>query len=114
MGQHTDRHPDNSFDLVTCVVSIDYLIHPLEILKEIGRVLKPGVGTRALFKIPVRALRLWEGCVAGVDQVSVASVQAPRIGAGLARAGCFLALPPGRRQHRTLDPLRSVQFTSTM
>jgi len=33
---------DSSFDFVTCVVSIDYLIRPLEVFSEIRRVLKPG------------------------------------------------------------------------
>jgi len=33
---------DASFDKVTCVVSVDYLNKPLEIFKEIGRVLRPG------------------------------------------------------------------------
>mmetsp|Transcript_15374 Transcript_15374/g.18705 ORF Transcript_15374/g.18705 Transcript_15374/m.18705 type:complete len:330 (+) Transcript_15374:87-1076(+) len=35
-------YEDKSFDVVTCVVSIDYLIHPIEVLKEVNRVLKPG------------------------------------------------------------------------
>lgn len=35
-------YEDESFDVVTCVVSIDYLIHPIEVLKEAHRVLKPG------------------------------------------------------------------------
>ena len=34
--------PDNSFDVVTCVVSVDYLIKPLEIFQEVSRVLRPG------------------------------------------------------------------------
>ena len=33
---------DNSFDKVTCVVSVDYLNKPKEIFQEIGRVLRPG------------------------------------------------------------------------
>lgn len=33
---------DESFDKVTCVVSIDYLTNPLAVCKEIGRVLRPG------------------------------------------------------------------------
>jgi len=33
---------DSSFDKVTCVVSVDYLNKPLQIFKEIGRVLRPG------------------------------------------------------------------------
>ena len=34
--------PDNSFDVVTNAVSVDYLSQPLEVFKEILRVLKPG------------------------------------------------------------------------
>lgn len=33
---------DASFDKVTCVVSVDYLNKPLQVFKEIGRVLRPG------------------------------------------------------------------------
>ena len=33
---------DETFDVVTCVVSIDYLIQPLQVLNEVHRVLKPG------------------------------------------------------------------------
>ncbi|CAN0421001.1 unnamed protein product, partial [Ectocarpus sp. 13 AM-2016] len=33
---------DNSFDVVTCVVSVDYLNKPLEVFNEIRRVLRPG------------------------------------------------------------------------
>ncbi|CAN0521084.1 unnamed protein product [Ectocarpus sp. 8 AP-2014] len=33
---------DNSFDVVTCVVSVDYLNKPLEVFNEIQRVLRPG------------------------------------------------------------------------
>ena len=35
-------YEDESFDAVTCVVSIDYLINPIEVLKEVHRVLRPG------------------------------------------------------------------------
>lgn len=31
-----------SIDIVICTVSIDYLIHPLTVLKECHRLLKPG------------------------------------------------------------------------
>ena len=33
---------DGSFDAVTCVVSFDYLTRPLEVMKEVARVLRPG------------------------------------------------------------------------
>ena len=29
-------YENESFDVVTCVVSIDYLIHPIEVLKEVS------------------------------------------------------------------------------
>ena len=35
-------YEDESFDVVTCVVSVDYLTKPLEVFKEVNRVLKPG------------------------------------------------------------------------
>ena len=31
---------DASFDVVTCVVSVDYLNKPLEVFKEVHRILK--------------------------------------------------------------------------
>ncbi|XP_057518151.1 uncharacterized protein LOC130799032 isoform X1 [Amaranthus tricolor] len=33
---------DNSFDIITNVVSVDYLTKPLEVFKEMQRILKPG------------------------------------------------------------------------
>ncbi len=33
---------DAGFDAVTCCVSIDYLVHPIEVLREASRVLRPG------------------------------------------------------------------------
>ena len=39
----TFPYEDASFDKVTCVVSIDYLNKPLQVVKEIGRVLRPGL-----------------------------------------------------------------------
>ena len=34
--------PDQSFDVVTCVVSFDYLTKPREVMREVVRVLRPG------------------------------------------------------------------------
>ena len=39
----------NTYDLVLCQLSIDYFIHPLQVLKEVGRVLKPGGKVVILF-----------------------------------------------------------------
>eukprot|EP00316_Scyphosphaera_apsteinii_P004775 CAMPEP_0119317304 /NCGR_PEP_ID=MMETSP1333-20130426/42700_1 /TAXON_ID=418940 /ORGANISM="Scyphosphaera apsteinii, Strain RCC1455" /LENGTH=280 /DNA_ID=CAMNT_0007323203 /DNA_START=224 /DNA_END=1066 /DNA_ORIENTATION=- len=33
---------DKSFDVITCVVSFDYLVQPLQVIREVARVLRPG------------------------------------------------------------------------
>mmetsp|Transcript_9692 Transcript_9692/g.11193 ORF Transcript_9692/g.11193 Transcript_9692/m.11193 type:complete len:285 (+) Transcript_9692:52-906(+) len=53
---------DNSFDIVTNAVSIDYLTNPLDICTEVARVLKPG--GCAMFALsnrcfPTKAIQLW-------------------------------------------------------
>jgi len=54
--------PDDSFDIVTNAVSIDYLNKPLDICKEVARVLRPGgVAMFALSNrcFPTKAIGLW-------------------------------------------------------
>jgi len=54
--------PENSFDYVTCVVSADYLNKPLEVFKEIGRVLKPGgmaIMSQSNRCFPTKAINIW-------------------------------------------------------
>ncbi|UCE89537.1 MAG: methyltransferase domain-containing protein [Pseudomonadota bacterium] len=53
---------DGAFDAVVCTVSVEYLIHPIEVFREVARVLKPG----ALFVVtfsdrwfPPKVIRLW-------------------------------------------------------
>lgn len=53
---------DNTFDIVTNAVSIDYLTNPLAICREVARVLKPGGA--ALFALsnrcfPSKAINIW-------------------------------------------------------
>lgn len=54
--------PDESFDAVTCVVSVDYLVRPREVFAEIARVLRPGgrcyisMSNRCF---PTKAFRIW-------------------------------------------------------
>jgi ubiquinone/menaquinone biosynthesis C-methylase UbiE len=54
--------PDNSFDTVTCVVSVDYLNKPLEIFKEVRRVLRPGgrfIVSQSNRCFPTKAIQIW-------------------------------------------------------
>ncbi|GAB2908030.1 class I SAM-dependent methyltransferase [Rhodococcus aerolatus] len=54
--------PDASVDAVTCVVSIDYLVHPVAVLAEAARVLVPGGVVALTFSnrcFPTKAVRGW-------------------------------------------------------
>jgi hypothetical protein len=55
-------YDDKSFDVVTCVVSIDYMIHPIEVLKEVHRVLRPGgkvIVSQSNRCFPTKAIATW-------------------------------------------------------
>jgi SAM-dependent methyltransferase len=53
---------EEQFDLVLNTVSVDYLIHPLEVFREVGRVLRPG-GLHLVFfsdrMFPTKAIKIW-------------------------------------------------------
>jgi SAM-dependent methyltransferase len=51
-----------SFDAVTCAVSIDYLTRPVEVVREVARVLRPGAPVVVTFSnrcFPTKAVRGW-------------------------------------------------------
>lgn len=53
---------DHRFDAVTCCVSVDYLIRPIEVFREVRRVLVPGgifVCTFSNRCFPTKAIRGW-------------------------------------------------------
>ena len=55
-------YEDNSFDVVTCVVSIDYLVDAVAVLKEVHRVLRPGgqvIVSQSNRCFPSKAIALW-------------------------------------------------------
>ena len=55
-------YDDESFDVVTCVVSIDYLIEPIKVLKEVNRVLRPGgkvILSQSNRCFPTKAIAMW-------------------------------------------------------
>ena len=53
---------DDSFDAAICTVSIDYLTDPVRVMREVGRVLRPGAGFAVTFSnrwFPPKVTRLW-------------------------------------------------------
>jgi SAM-dependent methyltransferase len=54
--------PDASFDAAVCCVSVDYLVRPVEVFREVGRILRPGgmfVCTFSNRLFPTKAIRGW-------------------------------------------------------
>ena len=53
---------DGAFDAVVCCVSVDYLLRPVEVFRDVGRVLRPGgpfVCTFSNRLFPTKAIRGW-------------------------------------------------------
>jgi len=97
--------PDDAFDAATCCVSIDYLVRPIDVLRDVARVVKPGGLVICTFSnrcFPTKVIRGWlamneaERCVA--------------VGRYYQLAGCYeesqskLCTPPGSFG----DPLYAV------
>ena len=91
---------DASFDAVTCCVSIDYLVRPVEVLREAARVLRPGGVVVLTFSnrcFPTKAVRGW---LAADEDGRVAIVRAYLEQAGFADVTTAL-----RTRRRGGDPL---------
>jgi len=99
--------PDDDVDAAVCCVSIDYLTRPVEVLADVGRVLRPGGTLAVTFSnrcFPTKAVRGW----LGTDDEQHGAVIAELV----RRSGCYteptvtLRTPPG-----VGDPLHAVTAT---
>jgi SAM-dependent methyltransferase len=55
-------YPDARFDAVVCTASIEYLVRPVEVLRELRRVLKPGAPLAITFSerwFPPKVIAVW-------------------------------------------------------
>jgi SAM-dependent methyltransferase len=55
--------PDASFDAVTCCVSVDYLVAPVAVFRDVARVLRPGGRFVVTFSnrcFPTKAVAIWQ------------------------------------------------------
>jgi len=95
---------DERFDAVTCCVSVDYLVRPVEVLREVRRVLAPGglaVMTFSNRCFPTKAIRGW---LSTDDEGRVGIVAAYfHHAGGWERPSAALCTPPGPG-----DPLYAV------
>ena len=54
---------DSAFDTAFCTVSVQYLTHPIEVFREVNRVLKPGATFVVSFSnrcFPTKAVAIWQ------------------------------------------------------
>jgi SAM-dependent methyltransferase len=96
--------PDASFDAVTCCVSVDYLVAPVAVFRDVARVLRPGGRFVVTFSnrcFPTKAIRGW---LLTDDEQHVQIVEAYfRLSGGFGPARAALRTPPGPG-----DPLHAV------
>ena len=76
--------PDNCFDAVVNTVSVDYLTCPVEVFREVGRILVPGGLFIVVFSnrmFPTKAVNLW--------RITRESKRPDLVKRFLGEAGCF-------------------------
>jgi SAM-dependent methyltransferase len=98
---------DASFDAVLCCVSVDYLVRPVEVLREAARVLRPGAPVVLTFSnrcFPTKAVAGW---LYADDETRCAIAAAyVRLAGGFSEPEVSLRTPEGRRYRG--DPLYAV------
>ena len=102
-------YADAPFDTVTCVVSVDYLNKPLDVFKEVCRVLKPGgkfILSQSNRCFPSKVIAMWLG-QSDMQHCQVIGAYFHYAG-GFAPARAFDVSPTGPR---TNDPLFIVEGT---
>ncbi len=97
---------DASFDDAVCCVSVDYLTQPVEVMREVARVLRPGGRYVCTFSnrcFPTKAVRGW---LEAEEHERPAIVQAY-----FAASGAFAPAEAARRPEARRDPLWAVWAT---
>ncbi|MBW0093344.1 methyltransferase domain-containing protein [Pseudonocardia sp. KRD-184] len=96
---------DGSFDDATCCVSVDYLVEPVAVFREVARVLRPGGRFVVTFSnrcFPTKAIRGW---LASDDETHLQIVHAFfALSEGFGQVTGALRTPPGTPG----DPLYAV------
>ena len=102
---------DAVLDAVTCCVSVDYLVRPVEVLAEAARVLRPGAPVALTFSnrcFPTKAVHGW----LSTDDDGRCAIVAEyvRRAGGFAEPEVTLRTPPGRERGGRYrgDPLYAV------
>ncbi len=106
-------YDDATFDAAGCCVSVQYLVRPVEVFRELARVLRPGAPAVVTFSdrcFPTKAVAVWQALDDAGHAQLVASYFAAAGGFAPAevRAHPTGALGPGAMRWRAGDPLIGV------
>ena len=97
--------PDAAFDAALCCVSVDYLVHPVEVFREVARTLRPGGPFVCTFSNRLFATKAIRGWLAADDETRMAIVvEYFRASGGWGAPVATRRTPPGHRG----DPLFAV------
>ena len=100
---------DATFDAVTCCVSVDYLVHPISVFREVARVLRPGATFVVTFSnrcFPTKAIR---GCLQTDDHGRIELVRRYFTASGAFDEPVAATRVPAARG---ADPLHAVWATA--
>jgi SAM-dependent methyltransferase len=108
--------PDAAFDAVLNTVSVDYMVRPVEVFREVARVLKPGGLFLVIFSnrvFPEKAVKVWRESSEAVRVDLVRSFFAGAGGFGTVRSHASVGMPrPEDDRHfvpgRPSDPVYAV------
>ena len=98
----TLAYADASFDVALCTVSVQYLLHPVEVFAEVRRVLRPGGEFVVSFSnrcFPTKATALWLG-TNNAQHLALVSLYFDQSGSWGSVEGRDISPQPGRT-----DPL---------
>jgi SAM-dependent methyltransferase len=100
--------PDGRFDAITCCVSIDYLVRPIDVLRDAARVVKPGGAVVCTFSNRCFPTKVVQGWLRLDDEARVGVVaEYFRLAAGYDEPNMALCTPPNSLG----DPLYAVWAT---
>jgi SAM-dependent methyltransferase len=108
-------YKDDEFDVVLCQLSIDYLTKPLEVCKEVSRVLKPGGTVHIIFSNRLflsKAVAIWTGAD-DIDHSFLVSSYLHFCGGFEEIEAVDLSVRKGRQQQIVGDPLYVVRAKAT-
>ncbi len=102
---------DRSIDVVLNVASVEYLVEPIEVFRDVGRVLRPGGLVLVVFSdrwYPPKVVRVWEEAKEE-ERIELVSEMYLDAGGSFRRAGClhFRGASPSRE--RSGPPVREPQ-----